>query len=97
MDLTQARRLIVFGGSFDPPHIAHEQLPALAMQAINADVVVYVPAARQPLKLDGEHTSALHRLAMLRLRGSKVPISAGPRPCREVSSLSPRAMRQGRS
>ena len=73
MDLTQARRLIVFGGSFDPPHIAHEQLPALAMQAINADVVVYVPAARQPLKLDREHTSALHRLAMLRLAVQDLP------------------------
>ena len=73
MDLTQAKRLIVFGGSFDPPHIAHEQLPALAMQAINAEVVVYVPAARQPLKLDTEHTSALHRLAMLRLAVQNLP------------------------
>ena len=73
MDLSQPKRLIVFGGSFDPPHIAHEQLPPLAMQAVKADVVVYVPAARQPLKLDGEHTSALHRLAMLRLAVQDLP------------------------
>jgi len=67
MDLSQVRRLIVFGGSFDPPHIGHVQLPIVAMKAIDADVVVYVPAARQPLKLDEEPASALHRLAMLRL------------------------------
>ena len=52
MDLSQFSRLIVFGGSFDPPHIGHVQLPALAMRAVEAEVVVYVPTARQPLKLD---------------------------------------------
>ena len=73
MDLTQFSRLIVFGGSFDPPHIGHVQLPAVAMKAAGADVVVYVPAARQPLKLDREQAPAVHRLAMLRLALRDVP------------------------
>lgn len=73
MDLSQFARLIVFGGSFDPPHVGHVQLPALAMEAVGADVVVYVPAARQPLKLDEEQAPPLHRLTMLQLALSDVP------------------------
>jgi nicotinate-nucleotide adenylyltransferase len=67
MDLDQCSTIVVFGGSFDPPHIAHLRLPIEAMVSINADAVTYIPAARQPLKADRLATSAEHRLAMLQL------------------------------
>ncbi|HEX7010263.1 MAG TPA: nicotinate (nicotinamide) nucleotide adenylyltransferase, partial [Phycisphaeraceae bacterium] len=66
-DLRDAQRLIVFGGSFDPPHLAHVALPELVRQKIGADLVAYVPAGRAPHKLDQPQTPAHHRLAMLRL------------------------------
>lgn len=62
-----ARTLVLFGGSFDPPHLAHTSLPALVSAALGPDAaVVYIPAARSPHK-DAPGTPAHHRLAMLRL------------------------------
>lgn len=66
-DLTGYRRLLIFGGSFDPPHRAHVELPAAVAKAIGADVVVYIPAGRAPHKLDKVQTDPAQRLAMLRL------------------------------
>jgi nicotinate-nucleotide adenylyltransferase len=60
-------RVVVFGGSFDPPHLAHVELPRLVMTQLNADAVLYVPAGRAPHKLDKIQTDAAHRLAMLQL------------------------------
>ena len=59
--------LILFGGSFDPPHVAHVILPMAVREAVGADAVAYVPAARAPHKLDRVQTDPAHRLAMLRL------------------------------
>ena len=61
------KHIILFGGSFDPPHVAHVALPMAARQAVGADVVAYVPAAKAPHKLDKVQTDPKHRLAMLRL------------------------------
>lgn len=66
-DLSRYRKVLVFGGSFDPPHHAHIALPTLVAQQIGADVVAYIPAGRAPHKLDREQTPPEHRLAMLHL------------------------------
>jgi len=73
MDLSQCSKIIVFGGSFDPPHIAHVRLPQLAMQTIDAQAVVYIPTARQPLKTDRQAAAGEHRLAMLQLALAREP------------------------
>ena len=73
MELESCMRVILYGGSFDPPHVAHVQLPILAREAINADAVAYIPTGRQPLKIDRNPTPAHHRLAMLRLALADVP------------------------
>ena len=65
--LHDCKTILLFGGSFDPPHIAHRQLPLLAMKAIGADAVAYIPAALSPFKTGQPPTAADHRLAMLRL------------------------------
>ncbi|MCX5660431.1 MAG: nicotinate (nicotinamide) nucleotide adenylyltransferase [Planctomycetota bacterium] len=67
MDLRTCNTIVVYGGSFDPPHNAHVALPALAREAIGADVVAYVPAGQAPHKRGRVATPAHHRLAMLRL------------------------------
>ena len=67
MDLGSCQTVIICGGSFDPPHNGHVELPKHVMKAIGADAVAYVPAGVQPFKQDGRQTAPEHRLAMLRL------------------------------
>lgn len=61
-----AREVLVFGGTFDPPHRAHVDLPLAAMERLGADWLLYVPAARSPHKSSGPEASDEDRLAMLR-------------------------------
>ena len=72
-DLTRYNTILLFGGSFDPPHWAHTALPRLVAEHIGADVVAYLPAGRAPHKLDREQTDPQHRLAMLRLAQADEP------------------------
>lgn len=67
------RRILVFGGTFDPPHRAHAVLPAQAAEQLDCDLILYVPAAINPLKTAGPHASGEQRLAMLLLAIADVP------------------------
>ena len=60
------KKVLLFGGSFDPPHRAHVDIPHEAMKHLGFDEVLYVPAYQSPLK-DHVHTPAKHRLAMLKI------------------------------
>ena len=60
-------RMLVFGGSFDPPHRAHVELPRLVADQLDCDVTLYIPAKISPHKLDAPPTAAEHRLRMLEL------------------------------
>jgi len=60
-------RLGIFGGSFDPPHVGHLLVVADALEALGLDLVVFVPAAVQPLKAEQAAAGPRHRLAMVRL------------------------------
>lgn len=60
-------KLLIFGGTFDPPHRAHTVLPPLVAQRIDCDRILYVPATLNPLKMDHPPTPAHHRVAMLRM------------------------------
>jgi len=55
------------GGTFDPPHVGHLLAASDAQEALGLDQVVWVPAARQPLKVAGHAATAADRLAMVRL------------------------------
>jgi len=59
-------RILIFGGTFDPPHRAHAELPQRVAEEIGCDRLVYVPAALNPLKVESPPTDASHRLEMLR-------------------------------
>ncbi len=60
-------KLLIFGGTFDPPHRAHTVLPPVVAKRIGCDRILYVPATLNPLKMDHPPTPAHHRVAMLRL------------------------------
>lgn len=60
-------RIGLLGGTFDPPHLGHLILAAVAADALSLDAVWFVPAAEPPHK-QGRHLTAIaHRLEMLRL------------------------------
>jgi nicotinate-nucleotide adenylyltransferase len=60
-------RIGVFGGTFDPVHIAHLRCAEEAREALELDRVVFIPAATPPHKRHQPIAPARHRVAMLRL------------------------------
>ena len=57
-------KIAVCGGTFDPFHRGHLD-PVLAVRnRMEWDRVIYVPAWRQPFKLDNDSVSGYHRFAM---------------------------------
>jgi nicotinate-nucleotide adenylyltransferase len=70
--MAPARRIGVFGGAFDPPHLAHLALLETALNELKLDTVHVVPtgdAWHKPRQL----SAAAHRLAMVRLAFGGVP------------------------
>lgn len=66
--VTQAKNILIVGGTFDPPHVAHLTQAQAAARCINADVLLYIPAGRQPQKMNQhEQASPEDRLAMVQL------------------------------
>lgn len=67
--------MLLYGGSFDPPHRWHIRVAGAAARRVfgRDGWVVFVPAARSPLKGQGPEASAQDRVRMLRLatRGMK--------------------------
>lgn len=60
--------VVVFGGSFDPPHLWHTHIASAARRRLFGPrgLIVFIPAARSPLKRHGPAASDEDRLAMLR-------------------------------
>ena len=67
--------VLLFGGTFDPPHRGHVQLPVRARDTLMGDEgwLIYVPAARNPLKARGPVASDADRVEMLRLATAGIP------------------------
>lgn len=63
----RAQRLGILGGTFDPPHVGHLWLAALAADALDLDRVLFMPAAQPPHKGGRLITHAVDRLLMTRL------------------------------
>ena len=63
----------IFGGTFDPPHLGHLIIAQTAVEDLELDKVLFIPAASPPHKTDRLTAPASHRLAMLRLaiKGNK--------------------------
>lgn len=61
------RRIILFGGSFDPIHKGHIRVAEYARQFLGAERTVLIAAGRSPHKQQNPMASGDHRMAMLRL------------------------------
>ena len=60
------KRIGIFGGSFDPVHLAHVALARTALEQLHLDAVRWIPAGRQWQKTRAL-TAATHRAAMVEL------------------------------
>lgn len=58
------RRLGVYGGTFDPPHLGHLVAAESVCDSLGLDRVVFVPSGTPPHKSASEVTDAEHRYAM---------------------------------
>lgn len=60
-----ARSVLIFGGTFDPPTIAHLELPQRVREALGIEWLLYIPAGQSPHKNEPPGASANHRMGML--------------------------------
>jgi nicotinate-nucleotide adenylyltransferase len=60
------RRLGVFGGTFDPPHIGHLTVTKQLLEANSLDEVIWVPVSHPPHKLNTDVTPPGLRLEMVK-------------------------------
>jgi nicotinate-nucleotide adenylyltransferase len=61
------KRIGIFGGSFDPPHLGHLVIAEMARRSLDLNAVYFVPAYKPPHK-EGSHAStARDRLTMTKL------------------------------
>ena len=67
------RRVGVFGGTFDPPHIGHVSVARDVADVLGLDELVWVPAFRSPHKPDRPQTSPGVRLEMVRCAATADP------------------------
>ena len=61
------RKIVLFGGTFDPVHCGHVQVAEYAAEHIGGDEVVFVVAKRSPHKNVFASASGVHRVAMVEL------------------------------
>lgn len=74
----QAKRVGLYGGSFDPVHCGHIELANRCIDQANLDEVIFIPAARSPLKKHNPFASDEDRFRMLKIArkgSSKLKVS----------------------
>jgi nicotinate-nucleotide adenylyltransferase len=59
------QRIGILGGTFDPPHIGHLVLADSAIESLQLDRLLFVPAGDPPHKQNATRLTIEHRLAML--------------------------------
>lgn len=59
-------KILVFGGSFDPPHLGHLELLKAGLKAVRPDLAYIIPARLSPLK-KMHHAPVPDRLRMIEL------------------------------
>ena len=68
-----SRRIGLFGGTFDPPHVGHLALAEWARESLRLERVLLVPAGLPPHKGRARLSSVEHRVAMTRLAARDNP------------------------
>lgn len=61
------KRYGIFGGAFNPPHIAHSIMAEDVREQMHLDKIIFIPTGNPPLKEGIEVASAEHRYNMAKL------------------------------
>lgn len=61
------KKIAIFGGTFDPIHLAHTRLAETALSELGLDKVVFMPNEVSPFKLDSKILPAEHRCKMIEI------------------------------
>ncbi len=67
MSDTKAKRIGLFGGTFDPIHFGHLRAAEEIKHILNLDKILFIPSATPPHKKNSHITLAKDRLEMIRL------------------------------
>jgi nicotinate-nucleotide adenylyltransferase len=62
-----ARRIALYGGTFDPVHVGHIEIARRVLQLFEIEKVIFIPAQMAPHKIGRPVTEPIHRFAMLAL------------------------------
>ncbi|MDR1927247.1 MAG: nicotinate (nicotinamide) nucleotide adenylyltransferase, partial [Oscillospiraceae bacterium] len=65
--MNAVKRIGIFGGSFDPPHLGHKRAADFFTREMQLDQLLILPANAAPLKEKTARASAADRLALCRL------------------------------
>jgi len=71
--MSDPQRICLFGGSFDPIHLGHTYIAQAAVEALDLDLVLFLPCKQSPHKKNRTHASERHRLNMCRLATQDLP------------------------
>lgn len=61
------KKIAIFGGTFDPIHLAHIKLAETALEELGLEKLVFMPNTISPFKLDAKISLAEHRCKMIEL------------------------------
>ena len=67
------KKIALFGGTFDPVHLAHLAITAEAQRACGLNQVILIPCWQSPHKREKKAAAPEHRLEMLRLATKDLP------------------------
>ena len=68
-----ARRIALYGGTFDPVHLGHVEIARRVLELFEIEKVLFVPAQVAPHKIGRRVTEPIHRYAMLALATQNDP------------------------
>ena len=67
-------RILLYGGTFNPPHIGHIRAVRTAAEALRPEMILLIPTAIPPHKaVAGDSPDAEERLALTRLAAAEIP------------------------
>ena len=66
------KKIILFGGTFDPIHLGHTAVASAALESISAERIILIPAKLSPLKKSLPIASDRDRLNMIMLATSEL-------------------------
>ena len=70
--MSQAPRIGILGGTFDPIHFGHLEAASAARQALSLDRILLLPARTPPHRSTEPRASVYHRFAMIALAASSL-------------------------